>query len=517
MAVVLGPNAINEEKFTTWSTSTKALGLIWNTASGTVSVPTEKLSKSLHQIALALNSTNCTLSTINKLIGRLRYVSTCFPAARPFYQNLQVFAGTFTRQHIRRTIPQDVREDLLWFQAVLELQHRFNSIPVEYFGDLLPPSRHVLMDASDSGLCVLETQLKQYIRMKFDATVRKSFAISNKCARINERSSGRTTLGPSMDGYRERPDSCSSSAWTQVTVHPPYNDLLNFWETISETMLSPTQRLENITLSGYNGVNSANGSAGLAGSPSPDDQQTRNSAASRHTDGSIKCLSSPVRKLQPITPAFLRLLRSEYLRIGRTRHFYCLKMNNVFFSDAEGRSSSPYSSTSVTIDLEGTMNDQVGRGAWRTMRASGDLIICPVKALKAIYKARKATATTSPYLCADLSAVLVAKALKETAKAIGVPEDRYSTHSVRIGGATDLLSGQASSIAIKPLGRWLSNCYEQYPTQAASFTKTLSRRMTENHGQQSPSNPTREHNYSGAAHHALTRGRSTVKWNTLAP
>ncbi|ETP19848.1 hypothetical protein F441_06301 [Phytophthora nicotianae CJ01A1] len=286
MAVVLGPNAINEEKFTTWSTSTKALGLIWNTASGTVSVPTEKLSKSLHQIALALNSTNCTLSTINKLIGRLRYVSTCFPAARPFYQNLQVFAGTFTRQHIRRTIPQDVREDLLWFQAVLELQHRFNSIPVEYFGDLLPPSRHVLMDASDSGLCVLETQLKQYIRMKFDATVRKSFAISNKCARINERSSGRTTLGPSMDGYRERPDSCSSSAWTQVTVHPPYNDLLNFWETISETMLSPTQRLENITLSGYNGVNSANGSAGLAGSPSPDDQQTRNSAASRHTDGS---------------------------------------------------------------------------------------------------------------------------------------------------------------------------------------------------------------------------------------
>ncbi|ETK95011.1 hypothetical protein L915_02029 [Phytophthora nicotianae] len=192
-------------------------------------------------------------------------------------------------------------------------------------------------------------------------------------------------------------------------------------------------------------------------------------------------------------------------------------MNNVFFSDAEGRSSSPYSSISVTIDLEGTMNDQVDREAWRTMRASGDLIICPVKALKAIYKARKATATTSPYLCADLSAVLVAKALKETAKAIGVPEDRYSTHSVRIGGATALLSGQASSIAIKPLGRWLSNCYEQYPTHAASFTKTLSRRMTENHGQQSPSNPTREHNYSGAAHHALTRGRSTVKWNTLAP
>ncbi|OWY98420.1 ABC transporter, partial [Phytophthora megakarya] len=64
----------------------------------------------------------------------------------------------------------------------------------------------------------------------------------------------------------------------------------------------------------------------------------------------------------------------------------------------------------------------------------------------------------------------MAKAFKAVAKSIGVPESNYSTHSVRIGGATTLLSGQANSTAIKLLGRWVSNCFEQYPIQAANST-----------------------------------------------
>ncbi|KAE9288371.1 hypothetical protein PF001_g20549 [Phytophthora fragariae] len=46
--VVLGPRALNEDKFTKWSTTTKALGLIWNTENGSVSVPAEKLPKPRH-------------------------------------------------------------------------------------------------------------------------------------------------------------------------------------------------------------------------------------------------------------------------------------------------------------------------------------------------------------------------------------------------------------------------------------------------------------------------------------
>ncbi|OWZ18118.1 hypothetical protein PHMEG_0007842 [Phytophthora megakarya] len=75
-------------------------------------------------------------------------------------------------------------------------------------------------------------------------------------------------------------------------------------------------------------------------------------------------LSPRVHKLQPTAPAFVRLLygrlelqqpqhrllwgivlvgfffllrRLDYLRIGQARHFYCIKHQNVFFSDAEGK------------------------------------------------------------------------------------------------------------------------------------------------------------------------------------
>lgn len=97
MPVVLGPTAINEEKFTEWSTCIKALGLLCNTESGTVSVPEDKITKAQCRITELLTSDRCTLSTINKLLGSLRYVSMCFPAARAFYQNVQVFASTFPR------------------------------------------------------------------------------------------------------------------------------------------------------------------------------------------------------------------------------------------------------------------------------------------------------------------------------------------------------------------------------------------------------------------------------------
>ncbi|OWY90284.1 hypothetical protein PHMEG_00041662, partial [Phytophthora megakarya] len=184
---------------------------------------------------------------------------------------------------------------------------------------------------------------------------------------------------------------------------------------------------------------------------------------------------------------FFLLRRSEYLWIGQARHFYCLKHQNVFFSDVEGKPTPESKATSVTIGLEGAKNDQFGRGAWRTMHASGDPVICPVIAVKHLNIARRMAAYKGRYLCGNLTAATMAKAFKTTAKSIVVPEANYSTHSVRIGGATALLSGQASSTAIKLLGRWISNCFEQYPTQSAISTSTLSRRMVGAHTRQAHS------------------------------
>ncbi|EGZ27477.1 hypothetical protein PHYSODRAFT_472915 [Phytophthora sojae] len=108
----------------------------------------------------------------------------------------------------------------------------------------------------------------------------------------------------------------------------------------------------------------------------------------------IKRMSDPVRKKQPVTPAFLRLLRrslnftqprdrllvgsvligyffllrrSEYLAIGKRRSLYCLQTKDVFFADSNGNQVTASSASAITIGLRGAKNDQYGRGSWRTM------------------------------------------------------------------------------------------------------------------------------------------------------
>ncbi|OWZ09961.1 LOW QUALITY PROTEIN: hypothetical protein PHMEG_00017253 [Phytophthora megakarya] len=113
---------------------------------------------------------------------------------------------------------------------------------------------------------------------------------------------------------------------------------------------------------------------------------------------------------------FFLLRRSEYLRIGQARHFYCLKHQNVFFSDAEGKPTPESKATSVTIGLEGAKNDQFGRGTWRTMHPSGDPVICPVIPVKHVNIVRRMDAYKGRYLCGNLTAATMAEAFKTTAK-----------------------------------------------------------------------------------------------------
>ncbi|OWY95347.1 hypothetical protein PHMEG_00034673, partial [Phytophthora megakarya] len=51
------------------------------------------------------------------------------------------------------------------------------------------------------------------------------------------------------------------------------------------------------------------------------------------------------------------------------------------------------------------------------------------------------------------------------------------THSIRIDGTSALLNGEVNSLSIKLLGRWASNCFEDYPVQTARSTIGLSNRM----------------------------------------
>lgn len=121
-----------------------------------------------------LSAASASRSSMDKLLGSLRHVSSCFPPARAFFQRLQVFASR-CRPFQRRDLSHDVVEDLQWFRAVLQHQERFNGIPVSRFSGAVAARYHVFMDASDDGLCVLEPTFKQYLRVQFTEAEKGAF------------------------------------------------------------------------------------------------------------------------------------------------------------------------------------------------------------------------------------------------------------------------------------------------------------------------------------------------------
>ncbi|OWY95483.1 LOW QUALITY PROTEIN: hypothetical protein PHMEG_00034504 [Phytophthora megakarya] len=67
----------------------------------------------------------------------------------------------------------------------------------------------------------------------------------------------------------------------------------------------------------------------------------------------------------------------------------------------------------------------------------------------------------------------VANVLEAAAEGLGYDGARFSTHSIRIGGATSLLNAGADRLVLKRMGRWLSNAFEPYPVLTAEGSSHL--------------------------------------------
>ncbi|KAE8896581.1 hypothetical protein PF002_g6693 [Phytophthora fragariae] len=138
----------------------------------------------------------------------------------------------------------------------------------------------------------------------------------------------------------------------------------------------------------------------------------------------------------------------------------------------------------------GAKNNQFGREEVRYHHRSGDEVLCPVKAARWILKGARAFATTrdQPALStgggAGITAEEVATVLKQAATLDALDAKLYSTHSIRIGGATVLLNSGADRLVIKLMGRWMSNTFEEYPVLTAAGSEHLAKLMCDQ-----PSNP----------------------------
>ena len=131
--LVFGSPGWNNEKFETWNTSMHAVGLDWDFAHGLVSMPITKVEKALgkvQDVLAGIGNGNVELTQWRSLVGSLRHVATCIPAARVFFQSF-----VSTEQALVRKAPIDwdpIRLDLTWFRTILT-HLPFNGIPFESF------------------------------------------------------------------------------------------------------------------------------------------------------------------------------------------------------------------------------------------------------------------------------------------------------------------------------------------------------------------------------------------------
>ena len=226
--------------------------------------------------------------------------------------------------------------------------------------------------------------------------------------------------------------------------------------------------------------------------------------------GGIRRFSDPVMKKQPLTARMLRQLyrlldmnnpkhqllwggallgyffllrRSEYLKVDGKWFPYVLQLGNINFYNADENICRSNEATSVGIKLTGAKNNQFGRNELRYQHKTGDAILCPVLAVMRLKRAGRHynTQSTEPAMSTGNNGGITSSALvaviKKLAKSMGLDPILYSSHSVRIGGATVLLNAGCHPLIIKLLGRWLSNCFESYPVLLASGTKGVSAMM----------------------------------------
>lgn len=146
-------------------------------------------------------------------------------------------------------------------------------------------------------------------------------------------------------------------------------------------------------------------------------------------------------------------------------------------------SDHPSSSSNGLHQAHGAKNNQYGREELRYLHASGDDTICPILGARWIYKAaiNYGTLPSDPALATSSRRGITSKAMafliKQAVVSVGLDPARYSTHSVRIGGATKLLNAGADRLVIKVLGRRLSNAFEEYPVLSAEGSRDIASLM----------------------------------------
>ncbi|GMF58718.1 unnamed protein product [Phytophthora fragariaefolia] len=440
MLTVHGPRSINEAKFSQWSSELVALGLLWNTTRRTVSIPLEKNAKAKARVKAIIDRGKATKTEFYKLLGSLRHV--------------HLSAGA--------------RTDLLWFQQILKHGH-LAELPLSMFGDTAKPDVELYIDASNTGLAVLDPGTNEFIQLAFDDDeldmISKShndmaFSINVKYTCVLYWLCGRGGL----NGIDKPP-----AIWYKfaggVIIWRPYNGTQvpsrcrNDYTTYSSLFKLdhwPRHHERNTLARGRSGVNGVNGCIFRGG-----------------------CLSNR-KKILPARAVHSLLLRYGWGRssTGNSASTVLSKVSHVSWYHRKMLGHGVTLLPGHQLAMTGIRREEKPASPkapftpdilkiLHQLEPSGTNWCCPVLAAWYLVEHHKALGVDKfSLLCKintseDLQVRQLVTAIKSAAKATGQDLDRYGPHFLRSGGASALFNAGFDSLVVKLFGRWRSDDVER--------------------------------------------------------
>ena len=191
--------------------------------------------------------------------------------------------------------------------------------------------------------------------------------------------------------------------------------------------------------------------------------------------------------------AFFFCMRScEYSKTPNDPDHF-IRRQDVTFTDKHGQlATSAREAHSVHIFFRSSKSDNRKRGCARTLTRTSHGQLCPVIAAWSLQdEARDLGIPPEGPLCSfkdragsirQVASSAITNAVKRAVKLYGVDPNRYSSHSLRSGGATAMFLGGSSDATVQLFGRWTSDAYKAYVRIETSTNEKLSQKMIKSLG-----------------------------------
>ena len=184
-----------------------------------------------------------------------------------------------------------------------------------------------------------------------------------------------------------------------------------------------------------------------------------------------------------LTAWFFMLRAREYCDSSGVDEEMILRGQDVQLSRREGQGEGE--AEELTIQFRKTKADQEAFGTCKTMLATGVQGVCVVEAMKKLAEVtprrfQGAEAQRPLFRWASgqvLRRLEVQNILQRSARAVGLPAERFQSHSLRIGGASALYQATGEIELVKRTGRWTSSAVHRYLHDSGDVLKGLASKM----------------------------------------